>query len=120
MTTRRKFLSAILPAFVALGLIAGAAFADELFGVLTEVDIEGHKVTVVEKGTDKEVLVTVTEDTEYVTPKGSGKVQLKKVAKAVEKAKEKGNKGVQVKVEHKAGVASKITAAPRKKAEPKN
>jgi hypothetical protein len=120
VSTRRKFLSAILPAFVAIGLIAGAAFADELFGVLTEVDLEAKKVTVVEKGTDKEVIVSVTPDTEYVTPKGSSKAELKKVAKAVEKAKEKGNKGIQVKVEHKGGVASAITAAPRKKAQPKD
>ena len=68
----------------------------------------GTKVTVVEKDTDKEVIVTITGDTEYVTKKGSNKIDLEKVSKAVEKAKDAGKKGINVQVTHEKGKASKI------------
>ena len=94
--------------------------ADELLGVITSVDIEAKKVTVVEKGTDKEVQVTITDDTEYVTPKGSSKIDLEKLSRNIEKAKEKGKQGVRVTVTHEKKVASKITVAAKKKAAPDN
>ena len=75
----------------------------------------GKKVTVVEKDTDKEIEVTITDDTEYVTPKKSGKVDLERLAKGIEKAKERGKQGIRVKVTHEKGVASKIETT--KKAE---
>jgi len=118
MKNRRMFLFLLTSGFVALGLIAGSALADELFGVLTKVDVEGKKVTIVEKESDKEVLVTITDETEYVSKKGTAKVDLEKLAKGVEKAKEKGSKGVRVKVEHENAVASKIYAVPKKNAPP--
>ena len=113
MKNRRKFLMVLTTSFVALALVVGSAFADELMGVLTKVDVEGKKVTVVDKD-DKETLVTITDETEYVTKNGPIKIDLEKVAKNVEKAKEKGNKGINVTVTHEKGVASKIT--PKKKA----
>ena len=98
-----------------LAFVVGSVCADELLGVLTKVDIEGKKVTVVEKDTDKEVLVTVTPDTEWVTKKGTRKIDLAKVEGDVKKAMDKGAKGINVTVTHEKGVASKITPAPRKK-----
>ena len=115
MKNRRKFLFSLAAGIVALGVVAGSALADELFGVLTKVDIAGKKVTVVEKDTDKEVVVTITDATEYVTKKGASKIDLEKVEKSIEKAKEKGAKGIPVKVEHEKAVASKITPVYKKK-----
>ena len=116
MKNRRKFLMALTTSFVALALVVGSAFADELLGVLTKVDVEGKKVTVVEEGTDKEVLVTVTPDTEWVTKKATTKIDLEKVSKNVEKAKDAGKKGIGVTVTHEKGVASKIAPKFQKKA----
>jgi uncharacterized membrane-anchored protein len=116
MKNRRTFFHVMAAGIVALGMIAVPALADELLGVMTKVDIEGKKITVVEKDTDKEVIVTVTDDTEYVTPKKTGKVDLEKLSKNIEKAKEKGRKGVTAKIEHDKAVASKITVEARKKA----
>jgi len=44
---------------VALAHGRRTALADELLGVLTKVDVEGKKLTVVEKDTDKEIEITV-------------------------------------------------------------
>ena len=118
MKNRREFLLTLTAGVVALAVIAGPVIADELFGVITMVDVEGKKVTVVEKGTDKEVIVTVSDDTEYVTPKKSSKIDLEKLSRNIEKAKEKGKQGVRVTVTHDKGVASKITVAAKKKAAP--
>ncbi len=115
MSNRRKFLTFLTTGLVALIFVVGSAFADELFGVLTKVDVAGKKVTVVEKDTDKEVEVTITDDTEYVTKKGSSKVDLEKVEKQVENVKKKGQKGINVTVTHEKGVASKIAPVQKKK-----
>jgi hypothetical protein len=116
MKNRRKFLTILTTGLVALTFVVGSTFADELIGVITKVDVEGKKLTVVEKDTDKEVLVTVTADTEYHQGKNQGKIDLEKVAGGVEKAKEKGRKGINVTVTHEKGTASKIVAAAKKKA----
>ncbi len=115
MKNRRTLLMALSTAFVALSLIVGPAIADELYGVLTKVDVDAKKVTVVEKDTEKEVQVTITDETEYVSKKGASKIDLGKVAKNVEKAKDAGKKGISVQVTHEKGVASKITPAAKKK-----
>ncbi|SIO38259.1 hypothetical protein SAMN05444166_4254 [Singulisphaera sp. GP187] len=118
MNNRRTFLLAVLSGVVALGLVAGSAIADELFGVLTKVDVEGKKVTVVEKGSDKEVEVTVKGDTEFVNAKGAANpIDLEKVTKNVAKAQEKGRKGINVVVNHDKAVASKITVSVKKKSD---
>ena len=118
MKNRRTFLLTLTSAFVALVMAVGPAIADELFGVITKVDVEGKKVTVVEKGTDKDVEVTITDDTEWVTKKGNQKIDLEKVSKNVKKAQDAGKKGITVKVTHEKGVASEIAPAPKKKAAP--
>jgi hypothetical protein len=115
MKNRRKFLMILTTSFVALAMVVGSAFADELLGYITKVDVEGKKVTVLDKD-DKETEVTVTADTEYVTKKGTAKIDLEKVSKNVEKAKEKGAKGINVIVTHEKGTASKIEQKQMKKA----
>ncbi len=116
MKNRRTFFRVLATVMVAFGMVALPALADELLGVITSVDLDGKKLTVVEKDTDKEVIVSVTDDTEYVTPKRTSKLDLEKLSKNVEKAKEKGRKGVTVKIDHENAVASKITVEARKKA----
>jgi len=116
MKNRRAFLLSLTCFAVALAVIVVPVIADELFGVLTKVDVGGKKLTVIEKGTDKEVEVTVTDETEQVTGKGASKVDLEKLAKFVEKVQEKGKKGLNVTVTHDKNVASKIVIAAKKKA----
>jgi hypothetical protein len=115
MKSRRAFLMTLTCGVVALAVIVAPVIADELFGVITKVDVAGKKLTVEEKDTEKEVEVTTTDNTEYVTPKGASKIDLEKVAKNIEKAKAKGKKGIPVQVTHDKGVASKITVAAKKK-----
>jgi hypothetical protein len=118
MNRRRALLVPLLSALVASVVVIGPAIADELLGVITTVDASAKKVTVVEKGTDKEVVVTVTDDTEWVTPKGTNKLDLEKLSKNIEKAKEKGRKGISVKVTHEKATASKIEMIAKKAAVP--
>ncbi|MDX2038177.1 MAG: hypothetical protein SFX72_16130 [Isosphaeraceae bacterium] len=118
MKNRRAFLSSLTVAFVALGIVAGSALADELLGVLKSVDVENSKITVIPKGSEKEVVVTITDKTEQVTKKGATPVKLKGLVKALEKATDAGKK-VQIKVEHENAVATKIQlgGAPKKKSD---
>ena len=115
MQNRRKFWFTMFAAVAGMGLVVASVIADELLGVLTKVDIDAKKITVVEKDTDKEIEVKITDETEQVTKKGAVKVDLEKLSKAVEKAKDAGKK-VSVKVTHEKGVASKIEFQKKKKA----
>ncbi|MFI5455516.1 MAG: hypothetical protein ACHRXM_08700 [Isosphaerales bacterium] len=108
MQNRRKFLLTLTAGVVAMGFVVASVLADELLGVLTKVDVEGKKITVEEKGTDKEIVLKITDDTEQVTKKGAVKVDLEKLEKGVKKAQDAGRKGVNVKVTHEKNVASKI------------
>ena len=102
-------------ALVGMGLVVASVVADELFGVITKVDADAKKITVVEKDTDKEIEVKITDETEYVAGKGAGKVDFEKLEKGIERAKEKGRKGISVKITHEKAVASKIVVERRKK-----
>lgn len=113
MQNRRKFVLSLVVAVVGLGVVVVPTIADELFGVLTKVDVANKKLTVTEKGTDKEVEVTITDETEYVSKKGNTKVDLEKLSKQLTKANDAGKK-FGIAVTHEKGVASKIA---RKKAE---
>jgi len=113
MQNRRKFLTILTTSFVAIALIAGSALADELLGVLTKVDVDGKKLTVIEKGSDKEVVITVTDSTETVTKGETAKLDLEKLSKKLAKAQDAGKK-VGVIVTHEKGVASKVDY-PKKK-----
>jgi len=115
MKTRRSFLLTMTAGLVALAVLAAPVIAEELFGVITKVDVAGKKLTVTPKGEDKDIEVTVTDDTEYVTAKGANKVDLEKLSKQLAKAQEKGKKGFNVTITHEKGVASKITAPAKKK-----
>jgi hypothetical protein len=107
MPNRRKFLLTVTAALLGMGLVVASVIADELLGVLSKVDVDGKKITVIEKDTDKEIEIKITDETEQVSKKGSAKVDLEKLASQLEKAKEKSKK-VSLKVTHEKGVASKI------------
>jgi hypothetical protein len=115
MQNRRGSLLIVVAGFVALAFIVGTVIADELIGVMTKVDVENKKITVVEKDTDKEIEITITDETEQVKKSGNVKVDLEKLSKGVERAKEKGRKGVNVVVTHEKKVASKIEIKFQKK-----
>jgi hypothetical protein len=109
-------LLSLTAGLVAAAVIITPVIAEELMGALTKVDVEGKKLTVVEKGTDKEVVVTTTDATETVSGKGeTTKLDLEKLAKKLAKAEGAGKK-VFVKVTHEKGVASRIES-PKKKAD---
>lgn len=105
---------------MALAVVMGTAFADEIFGVITKVDPAAKKITVVEKKTDKESVLEVADDALLVTPKdeAGSKVDLKKLEDRIAKVKEKNanSKGITAKVTHDGGKASKIEVVARKKA----
>ena len=107
MQNRRKFVVTLGATLLGMGLVVASVIADELIGVLSKVDVEGKKITVVEKDTEKEIEVKITDETEQVTKKGSAPVDLEKLAANLEKAKEK-NRKVSLKVFHEKGVATKI------------
>ena len=117
MQSRRGFLFKITAGFAAMALvIVGSVIADELLGTITKVDADAKKLTVVEKDTDKEIEVKVTDDTEIVTKDGTVKLDLEKLDGRVKKFEEAGKK-VMAKITHEKGVASKIEYQRKKKAE---
>ena len=116
MQNRRKFVLTLSAAVVGMCLVVASVVADELIGFITKVDADAKKLTVVEKDTDKEIEVKVTDDTEYVTKKGTGKVDFEKLEKGIAKAKDNGAKGISAKITHDKGVASKIEVQTKKAA----
>ena len=118
MQNRRAFVLTLTAGIAALAVIVGPVIADELFGVITKVDVEGKKLTVMQKG-ERETIITVTDDTDFVTPKGDTRpLDLEKLAKGVEKAQDAGKKGMFAVITHEKGVASKIRIAAKKKGAP--
>ena len=106
MKNRRTFLLALTAGLVAAAVIITPVIAEELFGMVSNVDVEGKKLTITTKD-GKEVVVTTTDKTEIVTGKGDT-IDLEKIARGVNKAKEAGKKGAMAKVTHDKGVASKV------------
>ena len=96
--SRRSLMTSLLAAGLALVITVGSALAAALMGTIKSVDIDGKKIVVTEKDTDKDVEVTVTDDTEWVTKKKTSKIDLAKV-----------KKGTMVEVIHEDAKASKIT-----------
>jgi len=117
MQTRRSPILSLAAGLMALSVVVLPALADELFGVVTKVDVGGKTLTVVEKDSDKEVMVKTTDDTEYITGKGSSKIDLEKLSKNVAKAQDAGKKGLTVQITHDNKVASKVKAQFKKKAD---
>ena len=120
MKNRRAFLLTLTSGLVALAVLAAPVIAEELFGVITKVDVAGKKLTVTPKGEDKDIEVTVTDDTEFVTKKGSIEGRPGEAREGRQEAQDAGKKGIMAKIEHEKGVASKIYPAPKKKEAPKD
>jgi hypothetical protein len=116
MQNRRGFLIKVATGFAVMALVVGTVLADELIGFISKVDVEGKKITVIEKDTDKEIVIKVTDDTEVVTGKGAMKIDLEKLEKGVQKAIDAGKKGTAAKITHEKNVASKIEYMKKKKA----
>jgi hypothetical protein len=116
MMNRRGLLLALTTSLVALILVVGSVIADELLGTIIKVDVDAKILTVVQKNTDREIQVKVTDKTELVTKKGTRKIDLEKVEKLLEKAQDSGDKGIPAKITHEGGVASKIQYISKKKA----
>lgn len=109
MQSRRGFLFKLSAGFAAMALVVvGSVIADELLGTITKVDVEAKKITVVEKDTDKEIVVKITDDTKQVTKKGDVEVDLEKLDTFVKKVQDAGKKGIAAKITHEKNVASKI------------
>jgi hypothetical protein len=107
---------------VAMGFVVATVVADELLGVITKVDVDGKKITVIdEKNDDKEIELKITDDTKEMRKGEEVAVDLEKLSKRVEGAKEKGRKGASAKIyfDKEKGVATKIerTGKGKKKAE---
>ena len=66
MQSRRGFLLMLITGFVAMAFVVGSVIADELLGVISKVDVEGKKITVIEKDTEKEIEIKITDETEQV------------------------------------------------------
>jgi hypothetical protein len=107
MQSRRKFVLILTSCCVAMSFVVASVLAEELLGVLTKVDVDGKKITVVEKESEKEIEIKVTDETEQVSKNKTGKVDLEKLEAKVKKAKDAGNK-VNIKVTHDKNVASKL------------
>ena len=111
MQIRRKFMLTLAACLLGTGFVVASVLADELLGVITKVDYETKKVTVIEKDKDDELVLETNADTEYVTKDGSVKVDkevYEKIEKGIEKAKDKGGKGVMAKIWHEKKIISKI------------
>jgi hypothetical protein len=123
MKNRRGLLLTLTVGIVAMGLVVASVIADELLGVMTKVDAEGKKITVIEKDTEKEVVITINDDTVQISKKKGetveAKVDLDKLDERLKKVQEKGLKGITLKVVHEKGVASKIFISRGKRAAPK-
>ena len=110
MTTRRKFALTVLTGFLTLALTIGTALAAELVGKIKSVNADKHEITVTSEGGD-DVVVTVNDKTEWVSPKG------KTMKKAPDFAKMK--TGTTLEITHEKAVASKVVikkGAPKKDA----
>ena len=75
-----RFPDQVAVGFGAMAFVVGIVIADELLGVMSKVDVEGKKITVIEKGTDKEIEIKITDDTESGERKAEfAKVNLEKL-----------------------------------------
>ena len=111
MQNRRKFVLTLAICFVSMGFVVASVLAEELLGVITKVDFDAKKVTVVEKDKDEEIVLTTDDKTEYVTKNGNVKVDkeiYEKIEKGIEKAKDAGKKGYFAKIYHEKKLITKI------------
>ena len=86
MQNRRKFLLMLTASFVAMGFVVASVLADELLGVITKVNVEGKKITVIdEKDNDKETELKITDDTKEMQKGEEVAVDLEKLSKSVDR-----------------------------------
>src|SRR3954452_7732506 len=98
--SKRHLLRALACGIAALAVLVAPVLADELIGRITAVNVDAKKLTVKEKGTDKDVDVTVNDETVVEKGKGkSSKPDLEKMKKRLEKAKN----GIAVEITHDKG-----------------
>jgi hypothetical protein len=117
MKNRRSWLLSLVVGLVAGIVVTGTVLADELMGRIIKVNADAKELTVKEKDTDKEIKVTVNDETVFINRKGEeSKFDLEKFSKGLEKAKN----GIPVVITHEKGVASKIKSAAKKKNAPAN
>ncbi len=114
MRTRRGLLFTVIAGFVAMAFVVGSVIADELLGVLSKVDVEGKKITVIEKDTDKEV---VRQDYRRYQAgreeEGRGRAFAREgrpgeAGEKFKRARMRARRASSMKVTHEKGVASKI------------
>src|SRR5262249_39319539 len=85
MQSRRGFLFKLAAGFAAMALVVvGTVGAAELLGAITKVDVEGKKITVVEKGSDKEIDLKITDESKEVRKGEEESVDLEKLEKREE------------------------------------
>jgi hypothetical protein len=113
MTNRRKFMLMLTAGLVAAAVVITPVIAEEFFGVITNVDLEGKKLTVLTK--EGEVEIKTTDSTEISSTKGEA--DLEKLARYVKKQQEAGKKGALAKITHENKVASKVFLGAFKKKE---
>ena len=110
----REILLILTPVLVAEAVLSTPVRAEELFVVITNVDVESKKMTFVTKGGEKHEL-EITATTEIVNGKGE-KTSLKAVAEAASKAIMDGTKGLFARVTYEKTVVSKLAVGlPEKK-----
>ena len=105
---------------MALGVIVAPVIADELFGVITNVDVESKKLTVQSKGGDETVVTTKATRRSSSARREPRKLDLEKLATNVKKDQDAGKKGGFAKITHEKGVASRIGVFAKKKEAPKD
>jgi hypothetical protein len=113
MQDRRKFMLMLTAGLVTMAMVITPVIADEFFGIVTNVDLEGKKLTVLAK--DGEVEIKTTDSTEVSSTKGEA--DLEELQRYVKKRQEAGKKGGIVKITHENKVASKILIGAFKKKE---
>jgi hypothetical protein len=114
LKNRRKFMLFLTAGLVAAAVVITPVIAEEFFGVITNVDLEGKKLTVLTKG-GEEVEIKTTASTEISSTKGEA--DLEKLAKYVKKQQDAGKKGAFAKITHEDKVASKVFLGAFKKKE---
>ena len=115
MMNRRGFMLTLTTGLVALGFVVGTVIADELMGTITKVDVDGKVLTVVQKDSDKEIKIKVTDKTEAVGKGGTPETRPGEAGKERREGQDAGDKGVQAKIFHEENVASKIQSRGRRR-----
>jgi hypothetical protein len=113
MKNRRKFLLTLTAGIVAAVVIITPVIAEEFFGLITNVDLEGKKLTVLTKKGELEIKVTNTTE----ISSGKGQAKLEGLAKYVKSKQEAGKKGAPAQITAEDNVASKVFLGPFQKKE---